>query len=253
MGERVEFDGTHIRVLDENDIVIWSDEQRPINLLPDAYTITASVDMQFPDMDKSWAHRRSRVDIGGGIFRTACFCYTTYKPSLEWGPGEGGGFNLANATLGTVPSGVNYLEVRVTLARTVAPHNYMGIAIPNALSTEETILPGGSMDLEVAPAWWRGAKIFLSGTSVLLSRHQTVGSDGLVVPATDTSPYGANTGWTRPASEADDRRFIHFVTSAGPNANTNYYNDGYCPPDTSQSWAARWQGTAVIRPGYVDA
>jgi hypothetical protein len=252
LADRIEFDGDHIQVLNSANELIWRDDIRPINLLPDAFTINATLDIQMPNMTTSFSHIASLVNSFGNDI-VACTCWGIIKADLEWGPAEGSPYTLADQVIGTVPTGVNFLDVRVNLVRTLAPASYLNVTVDNLLPEEETFLPGGSMRLEDTPSWRRTALIALDGTDVKLSRWQSVGDYG-VGAVTGDNRLGSGYGWYSPAS-GGDWTVVSLQSQQTPHiwanpSTSSKYSDGHCPPGTIPTWGARWEGPAVIRPGY---
>lgn len=255
MAHRVDFDGDHLRVWDESDNLVWADNIKPINLLPDEFTINATIDMVFPNMVTSFNHVRSLVHSTLlDMDLVACTSWGIIQTNLEWGPDESAPYTLSDQILGTVPFGVNYLDVRVGLIRTVSPGSYLNVAIDNELPEEETFLPGGSMRLEDTPSWRRSAWIGLSGTNVVLKKWQSVGTGGIIAEISDTRTPGGS-GWYSPVNSGtwvlgslQAQQTEHVWTN---NGNSSRYVDGHCLPGTIPTWGARWQGYATIRPGFI--
>lgn len=246
----------HIELLDGTRRV-WSSDGRPVNLLPEANWLTVPVTIAFPDFIKRNAYCFAPQS---GIFaNSSCASFSTIIPQ-EWGPGEASPRTLADQALGTVPAGVNYIDVRVTLARTKAPTALLGIAVPNQIPTQQTLLPGGTMPAEMTYLWRRLFEIGLDGTQIRLRRWQSVWSGATQLGwSPGNAVYfpngGKRPGWTHGGGSSSSLGHpAHMIQrKAGGNVNKARGEANQCSLSDNSNFSSTWAGTALIRPGYIAA
>jgi hypothetical protein len=244
----------HIELLDGTRRV-WSSDGPPINLLPQANWLTIPVTIAFPDFIKRNAY--CFAPQSGIIANTSCASFSTIIPQ-EWGPGEPSPRTLPDQVLGTVPSGVNYIDVRLTVNRTKAPTALLGIDVPNSIPTQQTPLPGGTMPAEITTLWRRLFEIGLNGTQIRLRRWQSV-FDGptQITWAPGNQVWlpngGKRPGWTHGGgSDSALGHPAHMIQrKAGGNVNKERGGSNQCSLSDNSNFASTWTGTALIRPGYI--
>jgi hypothetical protein len=250
---------------------IWSDDQLPVNRLPASDWITvAGFNLVFPTFDVrthyGYVEGSDASQPGGGITGDACMTVGSF-PAQEWGPngkipGRTFDVNLPEIVLGTVPAGVNDLDVRLTMSRTKAPSNYRQLAVPNAWPAGEVCLDGGSASFEEIGPWRRGIWIGLDGTNVVLWRFQSVNEpEPGQYPGTWVTANGAH-GWSRHGGAGSDKPNFAFQIDSrsgiggwqinvgvGPRRRNNGGNS--CSMSTAAfDFSSIYTGTIVIRPGY---
>lgn len=88
--------------------------------------------------------------------------------------------NLPEESLGSVPSGTNYIDVRARLRRTIVPPKFLDQDPPYTFHPENewVNLPGGSCICEYFAPLVRSFDVVLSGTSVSLRRFQSTHDGG---------------------------------------------------------------------------
>lgn len=244
--------------------VVWSTDRRPVNLLPEDTWISRSLTVAFPDFVKRNAYA---FDISTDPLTesetTSCASFVTILPG-EWSRSASSPRTLPQQTLGTVPAGIDYIDVRVKLSRTNAPNNYLSFSVPNMLPTQETHLPGGSCLVESSGIWKRLFEIVLSGTSVVLRRYQSVydGDNNIEWSpgnAIQFSNGGYRQGWTYGGgSDAEDAHLAALIEGKDRtnSSSINRWRGGSnaCSLDDDDiSFASTWTGSVIIRPGYLAA
>lgn len=172
-------------ILEDNDgRIVWATDRRPINLLPQANWITKSNhEIWFDNFQTfvNYAHQRVGASGGSGWETTigdTCQTVTMIVPEERTYDGQ---------ILGTVPNGVNYIDVRVKLVRTRHPMNYLDQWVPSLIAENQWVhLPGGSGLLEATGIWRRLFEIVLEGQNVVFRRKQSVAP----VPPDAVQRYG---------------------------------------------------------------
>lgn len=190
-----------------DDMTAFDTEAPSIQLFDDLAITLNDVVVTFPNMLSAPVYRQGNTFSGGA---TACDSWSGLLPQ-EWGPGYGN-FSptatdyladhdpprreLAATTLGTVPAGTDYLDVRARIVRTTTPPVFRGISSPLMFfpSNEWINLPGGSCPAEFYPPMIRLFEIVQSGTSVVLNRYQsTYNSPSQVTDTTGGNVNNQNT------------------------------------------------------------
>lgn len=181
-------DNDEFRV-DNSDGVSFTTVRPSVSLMPDD-KITITTTVTFPNLYSTimYLHRA----IGGT--NTACETWSALLVQ-ECGPhvpttlpvvnGGSPGYklittNLPATTLGTVPVGTNYLDVRARIRRTTTPPVFGNQYPPLTFHPEDQWinLPGGSCLCEFYSPLARSFDVVLSGTDVLLNRYQSTKFDG---------------------------------------------------------------------------
>lgn len=275
-------DTGHVIVEDASGILKWSSDRPPVNLLPESSWITTSATIEFPDFTKFVNYAYQRVSPSSGNpppwalsgSGDACQTVTMINPLQEW--------NGPEITLGSVPNGVNYIDVRVNLTQTKAPHTFLDQAVPPLIAPGQLVhLPGGSGLIEATTIWRRLFTIELDGTSIVLKRKQTTSA----IPTNAVSRYGgiySNAGVNGNAYITSDRAgwgWMNNGSSGWQGSQRNGHpaaliavgqfsaNNGADVPtsgakhptrerrcstnNNSHDFSSTYAGTIVIRPGYI--
>lgn len=276
----VEGDGGEVR---------WSSEFPPVNLLPEADWIETSLSVAFPDFSKfvNYSHNRwhsppSQSWPGTGPWypsnsQDTCVTLTMIEPENRV---------LGPTTIGTIPAGANYIDVRVRLNRTKAPYNFRDQGVPPLIPNEWVSLPGGSCLVEATEIWRRSFDIVLAGNEVQLIRRQSVIDPGpqsaqqagspqdngrLPLSGAGGDPWGQSSyqgwGWISGNTFAGSYRKGHpaaLIQHKPPSANGGLGGDtpqygGKHPRrfnacsinNSAHDFSSTYTGQIVIRPGYI--
>lgn len=272
----------HVIVEDYNGNLKWSSDRPPVNLLPESSWITTGATIAFPDFSKFVNYAYQRVSPSSGNpppwalsgSGDACQTVTMIDPLQEW--------NGEQITLGTVPAGVNYIDVRVNISQTKAPFSFLEQAtIPLIAGGQWVHLPGGSGLIEANNVWRRLFTVALSGTTVVLRRKQTTAA----IPANAVARYGGiynNAGINGNAGIVSDRAgwgwmptnvyswqgyqrnghpaALIAIGQFSPNNGASTPTSGAKHPtreracstnNSSHDFSSTYSGTIIIRPGYI--
>ncbi|HWJ88504.1 MAG TPA: hypothetical protein VNS12_10570 [Pelagibacterium sp.] len=278
----------HIFVEGSGGETRWSSEFPPVNLLPEADWVDTSLSVAFPDFSKfvNYSHNRwfnPPSWPGTGPWRPStsqdtCVSLTMIEPENRV---------LGPTTIGTIPAGANYIDVRVRLNRTKAPYNFRDQGVPPLIPNEWVSLPGGSCLVEATEIWRRSFDIVLTGNEVQLIRRQSVIDPG-PEPTTGTppqrngwlprsgagsDPWGQSSyqgwGWISGNNFAGTYRKGHpaaLIQHKPPSANGGLGGDtpqygGKHPRrfnacsinNSAHDFSSTYTGQIVIRPGYLRA
>lgn len=191
-------DNDRIQIVQNDDISF--DTARPsIALFPDSSRIVQTRTITFPSLLQARAYYRAAY--GGGA---VCELWSTLFWQ-EWGPDEshhneiwyinapGSSIpgpttrNLPREYVGSVPAESNYLDIRVTLNRTITPPAFLGISPPVVIPPQgqQITLPGGSCPLETFGGMKRMFNVVRIGNDIYIERYQSV-----VNSNTDNAPDG---------------------------------------------------------------
>lgn len=241
--------------------------KRPVHLLPDEHRITLSgKQIVFPHFRTTFAYGYIyAVDaVGppvGNIPMDACISAVAL-PWQEWGPnGVGDGTftnDLPQEIIGSVPPGVNYIDVRVVLSRTKAPTNYLTLPVPALLNGQQVWCEGGSALVEAIGPWRRAFWIGLQGTDIVLRRYQSVNTPH---PSQYPASWSTAYGWSHHGGAGSDKPNIaHIIQtkqgthpgSASPDGHPRRFGrpDACSLADTSD-FSSIYTGSVIIRPGYI--
>lgn len=264
----------------------WSTGLPPVNLLPEANWIESSLTVAFPDFSKfiNYGHTRwysPPTWQGPGNTWTpsnsqdTCVSVTMIEPENRV---------LSAITIGSVPSGVNYIDVRVKLSRSNSPHNFRDQAVPSLIPNEWVCLPGGSCLVEATEIWRRSFDIVLSGTTVQLIRRQSVVDPGpepdlpgtlpeengwLPRSGAGANPWGQSSyqgwGWISGGDFAGTYRAGHMsalIEQKPPSSNPGHDTPSYgakhprrsnaCSLNNSaHDFSSTFTGQIIVRPGYI--
>lgn len=258
-------DDGHLFLMDGSRTV-WSTEQRPINLLPEEDWISASVSIEYPDLQKYNMYFFEMAEGSPDVDRCASWATVIGE---ERGPGSGGGLCLARELLGTVPEGVNALEVYANLTRTTSPGMVDSRSVPSLVPAGQVFLPGGSCIVERAPSniWTRGFQVTLDGTNIYLDRYQSVKHDvgaipwkanneWNVVPALAGGYTYSNLGGNSnmgASGKGRNGQLLQLIDGKGVGGTLYKHRSGAnpCSRTFNTSYASTFAGSLIIRPGYV--
>lgn len=272
----------HIIVEDSDNNLKWSSDRPPVNLLPQNSWVTTSATISFPDFSKFVNYAYQRVSPSSGNpppwalsgSGDACQTVTMIDPLQEW--------NGPDIILGSVPTGTNYIDVRVNLSQSKAPYPFLDQnVIPLIAPGQWVHLPGGSGLIEATTIWRRLFTVVLSGTQIILKRKQSTSA----IPANATSRYGgiysnasvngdayltsdrAGWGWMPNGSSGwqGSQRNGHpasliAIGQFGSNSGATIPTSGAkhptrerrCSTDNSNhDFSSTYSGTITIRPGYI--
>lgn len=228
--------------------LVWSTERAPVNLLPESAWITLSgYAISFPDFAKGGGYGYVRYIDPFGFESDGCITGLTLLPQ-SWDSGP--------TTIGTVPTGCNYIDVRVNLTRTKSPPNILGVPVSNSLPNAETVLAGGWCLVESEFSWSRTFEIYLSGTNVLLRRKQSVRTAQAGENPTWTTNFNVN-GWshfggTGAANGALVGQIDEKSGALGGGGSRRRDGANACSMNTSGfDFSSVYTGTITIRPGYI--
>lgn len=177
----------HIIVENSAGNLKWSSDRPPVNLLPESSWLTINTTVSFPDFSKFVNYAYQRVSPSSGNpppwalsgSGDACQTVTMIDALQNWDGGD--------TTIGTVPSGVNYIDVRAYLTQTKAPNQLLGQTIlPLIPSGQLAHLPGGSGLIEATTIWRRLFSVRLNGLDIVLNRKQNTSA----IPTNAVSRYG---------------------------------------------------------------
>lgn len=172
-----------------------------VQLFPDA-KITTTETVTFPNLVSTIMYFHQ----GGAGGQTACESWSALLVQ-EHGPNRSNSSprytttiaqdllvtrNIPATTIGTVPSGTNYLDVRVRLRRTITPPVFLRQAPPYMFFPENQWinLPGGSCICEFFSPLVRSFDVVRSGTNVILNRYQSTRDNGVVTESTNGNTNG---------------------------------------------------------------
>lgn len=201
--------GIHPTMENASGHITWttSGDQKSLQAVLTAEISIEALSVAFPDLLKGNAYYYDHYyPLGAPL--DVCDSFITWLPQ-EWGPGRS--IDLPVIELGTVPGGVDALDVQAKLVRTVAPTPVLGqslLVIPK--EGEWVSLNEGSCPLETLGLFSRGFDVVMSPyvnastpRTVSLRRFQTVwqqktvgwrGDNNGSDPAKDGWTYGGPAG-----------------------------------------------------------
>lgn len=248
---RVYPDGGHIVMDDASGHEVWSTRRPPVNLLADSDALVLTgFNIEFPEFEKRFHYGYWRGPSGSNpTGLEAAVSILALRP---------GDYNLPDITVGSVPSGVNYLDVRVNMTRTVNPISMGTTAIPTEFAPgKTTFLPGGSCEVEKFLNFSRLFWFELSGTNVVLKRRQSVQQLRPPFIPQFTTDYLANRFSTGGGDLAQFSPPIAVMQSVGPVLNVDNARRRGGPQAMRtdvENFNTRsvYTGTVTIRPGYIN-
>lgn len=242
----------------QNDHVVFDTARRSVCLIPAARLYVPGT-VTFPDLLKANAYAYNKAGLN-----EVCDSFITLLPQ-EWGPGRAN--HLPSTPVGTVPAGVDYLDVRVRLTRTSHPSQVLGVTVQPMLQQGAWVnCPGGSCPLE-ASSWVRGFEVVLSGTSILLNRYQSVRQQVSVPWRGDNAEFEGGgapaAGWTHgaagsqaAAASSAPSQYGLLVSKrdskpVGSAANMNRTGSGRCSIADNTNYGAVYAIELDITPGRI--
>ncbi|KKB86476.1 hypothetical protein VW29_02670 [Devosia limi DSM 17137] len=250
---------------------IWGTDTPPINLLMSAQQSIVRT-IAFPDFQKDfvYGYNQFREFPAGGpgdpdYYDTgSCVTLSKILPG-EYGPSAGGIYNLPDQVIGTVPAGMNHIDVRVVLSWTKRPTAHDGSLVirgsPVASPLGQGVtahLQGGSGVLEIAGGWRRAIHVGLSGTDIVLSRFQS--SRGGAERTWDAWGGPTRFGWSYGSSPDGmvacqlDAKTLSWPEGLPGGLNPPYRgNSTQCSTTDNSSYSSTWQATFLITPGRYNA
>lgn len=238
-----------IHVENDNGHTIWSTKTRPLNLLPDEYSLTYTGGVDFPELQKGWlyCHYRSGTDPFRDV--SSCTSIGTLVAG-EYGPNESGVWNIPDIILGSVPEGVNYIDVRAKLTRTINPDPIMETPLPSILpSNKETFLPGGSCIVESTPRFKKMFSVIIENGKIILRRKVSVWDAWTEYP----SPRGSVFGWRSSGGRNSIYKKIEDKFGSYVDNRRAYGEWDACSTDTSGiKTRSLYTGSIKIRLGYIN-
>lgn len=232
--------------------IVFDTDRKSVNLIPSAAISLSAQTVSFPDLNKANAYFYNKVAGGSLSSGIAADSFITML-NQEWGPGLAN--NLSAATLGTVPSGTDYLDVRAVVSRTGAPSAVLGVTIPVQVKEGQWInLPGGSCPLETMGYFARGFEVVLSGTTVLLNRYQSV-QDVVTVPwRGDNAEFlgggGTAVGWTHGAAGSQAPAAVGAASAKGLLVSRRDHKNSNSGDNVNMSRTAAFPATVADNTNY---
>lgn len=187
-------------IVEENGRVALNTAAPMTNLIPDAMIELNNYDIEFPNLWYGLGYIQTR-DSGPITDRHSCSTFSALVEQ-EWGPTQPSPNNLPDAILGTVPTGTDYLDVRINMSRIVSPSGLLSLPFYPVFAENTWVkLEGGSLVPEKQSGVVRLFEIILSGTNVILRRYQSVRAGG---------------GFTRnnPSASSGNQTFFYEGTNA---------------------------------------
>lgn len=250
-------------VIEKDGRVVLDTSLNLLNLIPDEAIVLAAYDIVFPDLWHGVIYHQTRVSSGPPLNIDSYGCASfNGLVAQEWGPAEASPNTLADATLGTVPTGTDYLEVFVRLARTVTPPGWLDLGMRSDIPASEwVLLQGGSCLVEEIPGMRRLFEVLLDGTTVKLRRKQSVTVNGQVgrsYPFGTGNAIGYFAGTNAPAGSVLLASYGSLLQIKGPSGASNHRPPGSAISQdpcttTPTSYASTWTGDIVIKPGRIGA
>jgi hypothetical protein len=254
-------------ILIEKDGRVAFANSRPLmNLVPSAAITLNGYSISFPDLWKGTIYHQVRQpSIPSDQFGCSTWIGLVEQ---EWGPDQPAPNTLPDITLGTVPAGTDYLDVRINLTRTVVPANIFDLGIRSQIPEGHWVkLEGGSCMIEGWSALRRLFEIRLSGTSVILRRRQSVTSDGVYMRIPGGQSQGTKVFYFPGPNAPEDinklASYGQIIQQLGWDQNDTHRPAGYeagslvnTPCSMSHagiSYASTWTGSIHITPGRIGA
>jgi len=242
--------------------LVWASDAAPAALLPDSETITFPATINFPDFDKG---NCAVFSLNSDGTDSGAISWATILPG-EWHYQKTGSKELAQTLLGTVPSGINYLDVSINLSRTNAPDQVLGNTVPivGIKPGKWSDLDGGCAVLERMPAFLRAIQVVRSGNNIYLRRIQSVKDADEAAVTTLGIAYktgaqvwssGALSPWHNLATHGGDARghVVYELDRKGYGGNINKQRGGANEPSFTDpsDFSCTYEGTVRFRPGYI--
>jgi hypothetical protein len=223
---------------------LWGTDEPPIQLIPDAWQ-SIPITISHPDFLKD-------VVYGFNIYTTRPINITTHygMSIVKLLPQE---TTLPDIVLGSVPAGINYVDLRLQVNWTKQPsYTRFSPAFSPLRAGVQNDLRGGSALIEIGAGWRRRIHIGLSGTNLVLSRKQSVrnvNENPGWAPgnATHYGNGGPMPGWTYGVQQEGVMAHVIATASAGSGAFRGASNGASLVDPTDYS--STWTGTLFVKPG----
>lgn len=237
----------HLVMESDTGHVLWSSALRPVNLLPDEFAIVLEdFEIEFPEFEKRFWYGYGRAGPGNSV--DGCVSLLSLRP---------GDYDLPDIDLGALPEGVNYLDVRVNLTRTVSPVGLGTVTMQSEVPAGKTVfLPGGSCNIERFAYYRRVFHIVIEDGHAVLKRRQSVNKlyrPFVPLVTTNYTANGFSTGGGDLANHAPV--FAVMEQKSGGNATNERRRGGnnQCRMDVENfNTRSVYKGTVTIRPGYIE-
>lgn len=226
-----------------------------MNLIPDsAFTVTGYT-FSWPTLSQITYYAWRNYGVG----TYACDSYAAMQ-AQEYGPGRAN--NLPEATIGTVPTGTDYLDILVNINRTLSPSGFMDLSMRTDMPQGQWVkLEGGSCLIEFMNGFRRTFEIILDGTDVKVRRYQSVTANG---PLSGVFPFSNASAGSLPSrvgliGGSGPAIFGALKSSGGPSAqNHRPAGGGELNPQASCSqaainYASTWVGNILVVPGRISS
>ena len=253
-------------VIEYDGVTVLDTSLDLMNLIDDEDLVLTGQTISFPNLWHGTIYHQTRVSDPPLFEWFGCASFAGLI-AQEWGPAESN--VLADVVLGTVPAGVDYLDVFVKLTRTLTPPGWIDTPMRSAMPQDRWVkLEGGSCRIEHFPGMRRLFEIILDPAgspaatrNVLLRRYQSVTANGQVARSYAHglgSVIGFIAGTNAPTSTG--------LASYGALLQTKGPDDGtpnHRPPGAAVSqdpcttsgtdYSSTWSGDIIIKPGRIGA
>jgi len=248
--------------------VVWRSDAPPALLLPESSWLNWSGNITCPDFIKGNGIYYGWNGQIGGLAVYQGVSWSVFRPGT-WGPDEPSPRNIPRVTIGTVPSGCNYIDVVANLARVQPLYAVLYTPLKQYQKYGEDIyLDGGCAELEGSHCWRRIFKVVLApvdngdGTrNVYLETYQSVKSSSSFLNyiggsmKTDPQSYDGsatsawNDKWTH---DGDPSGWLSFpIASSGNDIHSMRGGSGQPSTADPSDWTTTWTTTLSVRPGYA--
>lgn len=265
MAGRFYIDGSDI-VAEYDGITVLDTSLDLMSLIDDEDLVLTDQDISYPNLYHGTIYHQTRVtDTLSDLFGCAAFAGLVAQ---EWGPSDAN--VLTDTVLGTVPPGIDYLDVFVNLARTVTPPGWLDTPMRSAMPQGQWVkLEGGSCRIEHFPGMRRLFEVVLDPAgspaatrNVLLRRYQSVTANGQVLRFYSHGTgnvIGYIAGSNAPTAGGGAlASYGALLQIKGPDGSQNHRPPGASPsqdPCTTggTNYASTWSGDIIIKPGRIGA
>lgn len=251
-------------VIEYDGITVLDTSLDLMNLIPDEAIVLTGQAISFPSLYHGTIYHQTRVTVGpSDLFGCAAFAGLVAQ---EWGPGRAN--SIADTVVGTVPPGVDYLDVFCKLAWTSVPPGWIDTAMRSNMPQNQWVkLEGGSCRVEHFPGMRRLFEFVLDPAgspaatrNVLLRRYQSVTANGQVGRSYSHglgNVIGFIAGSGAPTS-GGLASYGALLQTKGPSGGQNHRPPGapisQDPCTTSgTNYASTWTGDIIITPGRIGA
>lgn len=223
-----------------------------MNLLPTAAFNVTGYTFSWPTLTQLTYYLWNNHGFG----QYSCDTYAAMM-AQEYGPGRAN--NLPEATIGTVPAGIDYLDVFVNIARTLTPPGFIDLSIRTDMPQNQWVkLEGGSCLIEYMNGFRRSFEIVLDGTDVKVRRYQSVTANG---PLSGIFPFSSSVASSLPPRSgliggSGPAIIGALKSSGGPSAqNHRPFGDGVTTQGSCSqnvlNYASTWVGDIRVVPGRI--